>query len=231
MAHGIAISLTLIDVLSIGAGAVLLGAGSSIWWRTERAGRALLTLRRPTYAWLYTALAGVFVAIFLARLLNPHLRQPSLIFLNLAWIAFCLAYLANRPRVRERGIIVGARFLPWGRIVSYSIGAARDGDREGPDTLLTVYYDPAPAPAREARSLVIRCATGKRRDIELLLARHVRTEQGHRRWQACRVEVPGPAAVIPAVALRRARKPPSSQARRPGVAKGAARRQAVRPAH
>ncbi len=188
--HMTAPHMALVDGASAGAGLALLGAAAVILRRRQGAGKALLTLRQAPYAWLYGALAAIFVAICCARLLDPHVRQPSAFALNLGWIAFCLAYIANRPRVRERGIIVGARFLPWARIASYKMSAA--SDRVKGDTLLTVAYYPARGAADEPRVTTIRCSARKRSEIELLLARYVRTEQGHRRWHARRVTTSEP---------------------------------------
>lgn len=199
MAHGIGLPLTLIDALSVGAGVALLGAGGRMAWRAGRGGKALLTLRRPAYAWLYTALAGLFIAILLARLLTPHLRQPSVVFLNLAWVAFCLAYIAHRPRVHEKGIVAGALFLPWERIESYTVDVdvdvAHEHNRGRPHALLTISHYPSPGLSTKTRSTAIRCAAAKRPEIELLLARHVRTEHGHRRWHARRVGASSPSSM------------------------------------
>ena len=189
LAHDAVRGLTPVDVLFFVIGLILFAGSSLILWRGRQAGETLLMLRRSPYTWLYGALAAAFMVICAIRLLNPHLRQPSALFLNLAWIAFCLAHLANRPRVRERGIVNGARLLPWRRIVSYEVSAARPAVSGPSDATLTIEYYASLDPLAAVRSTTIRCSAARRGDIEILLARHVRTEQGHRRWHARRVQV------------------------------------------
>lgn len=216
--RGIVTGATLIDVLSTVAGLALLGVAGLALWRRRRVGATLLALGWAPLAPLYGALAAAFMAILFARLLAPGLRQPSALLLNLGWAVFCLAYVANRPRIGARGIVAGALFLPWGRVDSYEVGpapVARDAGSDGDTyldpgaahTMLTVRYrpspDPSPDPAAEPRATTLRCPAAKRAEIELLLARYVRTEQGHRRWHARRVRpsalvtAAGPAPVAP----------------------------------
>jgi len=193
--HMTAPRVALVDGASAVVGLALFGASAVILRRRQGGGKALLMLRQAPYAWLYGALAAVFVAICCARLLDPRLRQPSALALNVGWVAFCLAYIANRPQVRERGLVVGARFLPWARIASYE---ARDasGKVKG-DALLTIAYYPSRGAMAEPCATTIRCSARKRPEIELLLARYVRTEQGHRRWHARRVATSEPASATP----------------------------------
>src|SRR5438128_11410485 len=98
----------------------------SVLWRRRRAGAVLLDLGRPRSDRTASG-AGVVLALGFAlwALRTPELRNPVLALGYVGFAAYVLLHsllaLLSRVQLRERGIALPSRYVPWERIGSYAL--------------------------------------------------------------------------------------------------------------